>query len=286
MFGYVRPRPDTLSEEARAAYEAVYCGVCQAMGEYGLVSRLFLNYDFAFLAMVLSPAEAGCELCRRACPRHPIQGRAGCRQEAWLDTAAGESVILAWWKLRDNIRDGKPLTSLKARALCLLLRRGYRKARARWPAFDEAVSRLLSELSELEREGCPSIDRTADCFARLLSAAAPVTGDSGRDRATERLLYHLGRWVYLIDAVDDAEEDRREGRYNPALARFPAWSGEDRAYLRRSMDQSLSLAGAAFQLLPPSPWTAVVENILYSGLPGVEELVFSGQWRQAQRKSG
>jgi len=66
--------------------------------------------------------------------------------------------------------------------------------------------------------------------------------------------------------------------------RFPEWGQEEQSYLRRTMDHSLALAGAAFQLLERTEWSPVVENILYSGLPGVEELVFSGQWRDYQKR--
>ncbi len=285
MFGYVRARQDTLSCEAQRAYEAVYCGLCRSLGaRYGGVSRLFLNYDFAFLAMLLAPVDAVGACGRRRCPAHPIEGREDCGGGAWLELAGAESVVLAYWKLRDSAADEGFLRGLPARGLSRLLGPAYRQARENCPGFDSQVRELLDELGELEREGCPSIDRTADCFARLLKAAAPETGEQGRDRALGELLYHVGRWIYLVDAVDDLAEDKERGRFNPAAARFPAWNEEDKSYLRRTMDHSLTLAGAAFQLLEANPWTPVVENILYSGLPGVEELVFSGQWREYQKK--
>jgi len=285
MFGYVRARQDTLSQEGAARYEAVYCGLCRTLGErWGLTARLFLNYDFTFLAMLLAPRRCTDAVGCRRCALHPIAGKPACEGGAWLELAADESVILAYWKLRDTVEDSGWFKGLAARFLSLCLRRAYRGAKAACPAFDTQVEARLGELRELEGERCPSIDRTADCFARLLSAAAPVTGDAPRNRAMEQLLYHLGRWIYLVDGVDDLEEDRKAGRYNPVAARFPAWSEEDRAYLRRSMDQSLDLAGAAFQLLEPNPWYGVLENILYSGLPGVEELVFSGKWRDHQMR--
>lgn len=285
MFGYVRARWDTLPEKAAENYKAVYCGLCRAMGEkYGQFSRLFLNYDLTLLAMLLmEPEETPCVTCR-ACPRHPIQGRPSCHGGQWLDTAAGESVILTYWKLRDTVADESFFRGLGARCLSVLLRPAYRKAQKVYPGFDTQVVSLLEELRELEEEGCSSIDRTADCFARLLRAAAPVTGETGRDRALAEFLYHMGRWVYLIDAVDDLPEDRRRGRYNPVSARFGGWAEEDKTYLRKVMDHSLSLMGAAFELLPHNVCTPTVENIVYSGLPAVEELVFSGNWRKAQKK--
>lgn len=285
MFGYVRAREDTLPPGGWEAYQAVYCGLCHTMGRrYGAFSRNFLNYDFAFLAMLLAPVDAeSIQGCLR-CPLHPVRGKAVCPGGDWLNTAAGESVILTHWKLRDTAQDGGFGARLGARGLALALNRGYQRARAEFPDFDETAARLLAELRGLESEGCPSIDRTADCFARLLAAAAPRQGNGARARTLEQLLYHLGRWIYLMDGVDDLEEDRRAGRYNPVAARFPQWTTVDKAYLRQMMDHSLALAGAAFQLLAPNPWHGVLENILYSGLPGVEELVFSGQWREYQKR--
>ncbi len=280
MFGYVRVCQEALSTENKTRYEAAYCGLCRTMGaKYGPFTRFFLNYDFALLAMLLAPAGHECVTGRKPCPAHPVEGRACCSGGAWLEAAAGESVILTYWKLRDSVADSGPFRGLPARFLSFCLAGSYRKAKEDHPDFDAQVALLLDELSGLEGEKCPSIDRTADCFARLLRSAAPVTGDSRRDRAMGALLYHLGRWIYLIDGVDDLAEDQAAGRYNPVLARFPQWSEADKEYLRNTLDHSLSLAGAAFQLLEPNPWTPVVENILYSGLPGVEELVFSGKWR-------
>lgn len=284
MFGYVRAREDTLSSDVREAYAAAYCGLCHTLKKwYGTVPRLFLNYDFVFLAMLLAPEEGERAECEK-CILHPVKGRPACQGGEWLETAAGESVILTWWKLRDTVADGGFLSRLGARFLCLAMGPSYRKARAQYPEFDTRTARLLAELRELERAKCDSIDRTADCFARLLQGAAPLTGTEQIDRPRQQLLYHLGRWIYLIDAVDDLPTDKKTGSYNPVAERFPTWSEADQAYLRRNMDHSLDLAGAAFQLLPVDTWSTVIENILYSGLPTVEELVFSGKWREYQTK--
>ena len=281
MFGYVRARQDTMSASDRESYEAAYCGLCHQLGsKYGLVARMFLNYDFTFLAMVLAPADSDCKAECLVCPRHPIKGKRTCLPTPWLELAAGESVILTWWKLRDGVQDGGFWKALAGRFLCLLLRPAYGKAREAHPDFDRQTKALLEELSRLEGENCPSLDRTADCFARLLQGAVPESGNGDRNRVLAQLFYHLGRWIYLIDGVDDWKEDQKTGNYNPVLARFPEWTQEDREYLRHSLDLSLERVGAAFQLLEPTPYTGVLENVIYSGLPGVEDLVFSGKWRE------
>ncbi len=284
MFGYVRARWDTMPEAAAENYKAVYCGLCRTIGKrYGQFARLFLNYDFTLLAMLLMPEGEELRPVCRACPRHPLCGRTSCEGGQWLDTAAGESVILTYWKLRDTVADESFLRGLGARVLSAFLKPAYQKARRDYPGFDAQVSAALNELRKLEAEGCACIDYTADCFARLLRAAAPMTGEDSRDRAMAELLYHTGRWVYLVDAVDDLPEDQKAGRYNPVSARFGSWTEEDKSYLRHVIDHSLALAGAAYALLPPNACTPAVENIIYSGLPAVEELVFSGRWREAQK---
>ena len=287
MFGYVRARLDMLSPGEQEAYQAVYCGLCHTMGKrYGQISRLFLNYDFAFLAMLLAPEHIPCTEGCKGCPLHPIKGKPVCGEGHWLELAAGESVILTYWKLRDSVEDSGFFKGLAARFFSLCLRPAYRKAKRDHPEFDREVISLLNELGRLEQEKSPSLDRTADCFARLLKAAAPKRETETQDRALEQLLYHVGRWIYLIDGVDDLEDDQKNGNYNPVLARFPQWSGEDQAYLKTNLEHSLSLAGTAFQLLEPNAWTRVVENILFYGLPGVTELVFAGKWREYQKKRG
>ena len=132
----------------------------------------------------------------------------------------------------------------------------------------------------MERANCPSMDRAADTFARILQAAAPAEGEQGR--ILGQLLYHLGRWIYLADARDDLEEDVRLGRYNPVAARYGG-AGDDEA-LRLTMDHSLELMGAAFQLGNFGCRTPVLENIIYLGLPLVQRAVFDGSWAQIKKQ--
>ena len=95
-----------------------------------------------------------------------------------------------------------------------------------------------------------------------------------------QLLYHLGRWIYLMDGWDDWEDDRRQGRYNPLDARFQGRAREERDYLNTTAAHSLRLAGSAAELLELAEWTPVVENVLYTGLPAVQNAVLDGRWKE------
>lgn len=281
MFGYVRPVRPELKCRDYELYRATYCGLCRCLRRrYGLIAPMLLNFDFTFLALLLWEPEETFTPCRGRCHGNPLRKRPMCPDSPALELAADESMILSWWKLRDSVADDGFWGSLPARALSAALGPAYRKAARLRPEFDRTVRSCLEELAALERENCTSLDRTADTFARLLRSAAPVDGERGR--VLSQLLYHLGRWIYLADARDDLEEDKLSGRYNPAAARYGP-QGDDEA-LRLTMDNSLAQIGAALQLGSFGCRTALLENIVYLGLPAVEQAVFDGTWSEIKKQ--
>lgn len=284
MFGYVRPLTAELRVRELEDYKAVYCGLCRTMGKrHGFLARFTLNYDFTFLAMALAPGPVPCEISHRRCPVHPFRKRKMCRPMPALELAADESLILSYQKLRDDVADDGFFRGLPARAAALFLRSAYRRAAAAKPEFDQKVTNCLNELHTMESEGCPSMDRPADAFARILQAAAPDTGDDTRDRALGQMLYHVGRWIYLIDAWDDLERDRRSGSYNPINARYEGQAEEHIREVRTTLLHSRNLAASAYELTKAERWDGILCNILYLGLPAVEELVLTKRWRKNQR---
>ncbi|MCD8354518.1 MAG: DUF5685 family protein [Clostridiales bacterium] len=286
MFGYVLPLREELKVKDWERYRAVYCGLCHTMGrQCGQLSRLLLSYDFTFLALLLG---AGDDQHRRRCPVAPCRGRNCCATSAALELAADECMILTWWKLRDQVQDESFFKGLGARLLSRVFRRAYRRAQRRRPDFDRLADRQLDALHRLEAERCPSLDRPADAFAKILAGAVPPTGDTGRDRATEQLLYHVGRWIYLTDAWDDLAEDLEQGSYNPILLRYgldkvPDPDGPEGQQLRVTLTHSVNLALSALPLLEETENTPILENILWGGLPLVQRLVLSGKWKQQKR---
>lgn len=75
------------------------------------------------------------------------------------------------------------------------------------------------------------MDQAADAFAVLLERSADQVEHEVQRRVLAQMLYHLGRWIYLIDAADDLKKDARSGNYNPVALRFGlrAVSGPRRA---------------------------------------------------------
>lgn len=287
MHGYVRPPLGTLPREEAERFRRAYCGLCHALGQrYGLTERFILNYDFTYLAILLSDGEEP-EPAMARCPVSPLRRRDFQPQTPALALAADESVILAWWQARDGVADHGAVKGLKYRAGCAALTRAYRKAAEQRPGFDRAVRRQLDVLGALERDRCPSLDAPADAFAALLAAGAAEVDDPIRRRVLEQLLYHLGRWVYLVDAADDLKEDAASGNYNPVALRFGlkdgVWTAEARAEFTATLDHSIHMMTTAFELWDFGVWRPLLEATLYESLFQVGCAVLDGNFRAVIR---
>ena len=288
MFGYVRPRRDELKIRDDETYRAVYCGLCRALSrKYGFRARFLVNYDMTFLYLlresVREPAEQ--RACR--CPAR-ICGKERCVcDDAGYDSVAAFNVILSWHKLRDNVRDNGFFRALPYRAASLLLRRAYRRAAAEAPEFDRLAREELDRLHRLEEEKSPSIDATADAFARLTAGCAAGLEEETVRRPAEIVLYQVGRFIYLADALDDLAGDCRRDAYNPLRYRFEVRDGTltqaDQDYLTQLTDVSVNLAGAALELIPAKSYRQLLENILYLGLPAVFAAVRQGVFHSRKK---
>ena len=284
MFGYVRPPLEALPQQEADRFRRAYCGLCHTLGRrYGPAARMILNYDFTYLAILLSdPAEAA--PCRRRCVSSPIRPRDYQPATPALELAADESVILAWWQLRDGVADHGFWKGLGYRGGAAALGPAYWRAVAARPDFDARVRRQLAALADLEKARCPSMDAAADTFAQLLAAAAADVTDPVRRRVLEQMLYHLGRWVYLIDAADDLEKDAASGNYNPVALRYGLtdgkWDEESRQAFARTLDHSVHMIATAFELWDFGVWRPLLESTVYTALFAVGRAVLEGTFHR------
>ncbi len=281
MFGYVRPLRCELRVREDETFRAVYCGLCHTLKqEYGFAARFILNYDFTFLAMVLTKTGGACQ---KRCVASPLRKKKVALRDPGLSSAAAASVICTWWKLCDEIRDQTGIRRLGARAVRLLFRRPYRRAKEKLAGYDRMLEQSVAALQALEERKETSMDAAADTFAGSLGELALLAPEEER-RPLRELFYHIGRWIYLMDAADDLKEDLASGNYNPLALRYGLTAAPLKGEALKSLDvtarHSLYLASTAWALLPPRPCGAIIENILCYGLPTVQRQVLSGTYRK------
>ena len=283
MFGYVKIRRGELRVREYEYYRASYCGLCRSMGKCtGQCSRFALSYDFAFLANVrMALAGTVPQFRRRRCVAHPLHKRTMLEPNDELMYCADAAAVLAFEKCRDDVSDERGWRRFRARMRLLFFRGAYRRARKRVPELAAIVREKLAELRELEREKRPSADAPAAIFGDLLAAIVAFRQTGEKARLAEAIGRQTGRFIYLVDAIDDLDEDAKRQRYNPLLLLFGKKpDDEERAGLRDALLATLSDLETAIDLLEDPACAErreVLRNILYLGMPATVQRVLYGE---------
>lgn len=282
MFGYVQPLKPELKIKEYEAFKGYYCGLCKTIGEkYTHGARFMLNYDCAVLFLLLSSmSDDAAEVKKETCVAHPVKKRIIVRTPQ-AEYAAAVNVMLGYAKIEDTALDEK---KLYARLLALLYRRVGKKAEGQHEALAEHFAQRLAGLHVLEKQDCKDIDAVADEFARLLAAVFSEAPYDFIDEMTKRALWHfgynLGRWIYIADAVNDIEKDKKSGSYNVYLQRdikdITALRESIREEASFNLKMSLAEAVKAYELLDIKRDKPLLDNIMYLGLAKKTEDVLKG----------
>lgn len=268
MFGYVKPYNPELRVRELEEYKAVYCGLCKQLGRsFGVFARFTLSYDFAFLAMLKTALDS--EICpeteRCACIAHPFCKRIRVRENAAMQMAARAAMISVYYKLLDDRGDEGFFRRIGAVLLLPFAKRARRKALAfaDGAAADEAAAKMSAAQAQLEAEKCQIPDAAAEPTANFLAAVLKNCAATAEQAAVlERFGYLLGRYVYLYDALDDLEDDRRRGRYNPFLYA----GGEAAIAAKNALFLTTAELSDDFDLLELHRYEGILENIIRIGL--------------------
>ena len=261
MFGYVNISRKELEDSRQKRFNSVYCGVCRRIREQsGQLSRLGLRNDIAFLSTLLmslyEPEETS---GRNACHLHPITKR------PWVDNefiryGADMNVALACYKARDDWQDDQKPT---AKAMAGVFGKNMPRIEESYPRQCAAIAGCIADLSRLEQENCPSPDETANCFGRLMAELFVVREDFWSPTLRE-LGFHLGRFIYLLDAAVDFEKDKKHGKYNPYLAM--GMENADWARWEDYLVLTMAKCTESYERLPLVQDKDILDNVLYSGV--------------------
>jgi len=263
MFGYVIPDHTALSPEAQARYRTAYCGLCRRIGAlHGLRGRFTLSYDLTFLNLLLSSlyeGETPCVTDHSRCPVH-LLGGVDWRASGPTDYCADMSVALHYYNAQDKWQDDRNLLALgyeKALEGC------RREAEQRYPRQCQSIRRCLDRLAAYEAAGSEDLDAVSGCFGELMAELFDYKQDHWSPELRS-LGFHLGKFIYLLDAYDDLLRDKRRGAYNPlrTLSTRPGYEEE----MKEIFELLLAHCSRSFERLPCVEDADLLRNILYSGV--------------------
>ena len=286
MFGYVKVNNAELKVKENELYRSTYCGLCRTMGKCtGQCSRMTLNYDFVFLALVrlvLEGRESQVEFERRRCLVHPIKKRNMMKPNPALNYSAYAAALLNFHKLLDDIADEKGAKRFAARVLRPFFKGAAKKAhRKSFGELDEKIRSGLSALSECEKKQLPSVDTPAELFGNILGDIMSFGLEGSRARIAYSLGRSVGAWIYIADALDDLESDKKKGRYNPILLLYGGETPTDESldWISVALKNHLYEATDALDLMEFESESVknILVNILVLGMPAKIESIISGK---------
>lgn len=291
MYGYIRVDKPECKIREYEYYRGVYCGLCRALGKCGgAPARFTLNYDFTFFALArMAVTGEKPVFSRRRCVAHPFARHIEAKPNDALACSAAASLLLAYEKNRDDIADEKGARRFRARLLAPVLRGFSRRPSREWRELEKTIAGHLRRLSEMEKNPPLSVDRPAEIFGNLMADILSFALDGEQGRIAAAIGMAVGKWVYLIDVLDDLEEDVKRGRYNPIATVFGDKPLDEagKEELRVALLSCLGEAERAFDLIeyPDRDMKNVIENHLYLGMPGIIREILSKKENLSDERS-
>ncbi|MDO4478949.1 MAG: DUF5685 family protein [Lachnospiraceae bacterium] len=261
MFGYIVANQEELKLKDIKRYRSFYCGLCRVLKKkFGMKGQLTLSYDMTFLVMLLTALyEVPAQFEKRHCVMHPVE-KHEMRFNEISEYAADMEILLAYYKGRDDWMDEK---SLKGRALEKALTKQARLVHEKWPRQSAAIADYIRRLDKAEKSGESDLDKVAGYTGMMMGELFCYREDEWASEM-KRMGFFMGKFIYLMDAYEDLEKDRKKHNYNP-------WeSYSDRpdfdALVENTLTMMLADAARAFEILPIVQDVDILRNILYSGV--------------------
>lgn len=270
MFGYVYIDKPELKIKDYEAYRGIYCSLCKTLGkEYSVFARFVLNYDCTFLSLFLmSRSSTCCGFKQGRCPFNPAKKCSyTVNADEELKKGAALTVISSYYKLLDNITDGGFFKKIGCSLVRPFFAAWHNKAKKNFPEYENAVREMYLSQLKCEKSEEPCLDMAAEPTAKMLEAVFKIEAKNESEAlALAQLGYHLGRWIYLMDAAADIDEDFKSGNFNPFLLKFKSVENVDLKEVDGIISQSYFLLTKAYELIDKHRFHDILDNIIYSGL--------------------
>ena len=279
MFGYVVLNKPEIKFKDFDLYRSFYCGLCRELKEkYGISGQISLTYDMTFVVILLSalyepPTQKG----GTRCILHPVSKQT-VRRNKVTEYAADMNVLLTYYKCRDDWDDEKKLTAL---GYSKVLQGKVQKLDGKYPEKSRQIQKYLAKLSEMEKAGEKDIDKMSGCSGKIMAEIMAWKSDVWED-ALRRMGFFLGKFIYILDAYDDLEEDIKNKNYNPFSGQYIMETFDEQ--VRQLLIMMMAQTCREFEKLPVIKYTDILRNILYSGVWVRFEMIHKQREESGEKK--
>ncbi len=182
----------------------------------------------------------------------------------YTDYCADMNILLSYYHcLDDKLDDG----SIRGYAGTLFYDKVHKQTKRLYKRQARKISVCLKKLNELEKDKDTKIFDAADCFGWLL-AEIMCFKKGYFEKEVKKFGFHLGRFVYIMDAFDDIRDDIAKNRFNPLKKMYFLCDDTDvfNKKVYEILISEMSEACAEFEKLPCVGYIDILRNILYAGV--------------------
>ena len=261
MFGYVIANKPELKIKEFDVYQGYYCGMCKSLKrQYGNIDRLTLNYDLTFVSLLLSSLSFDEPLMKECrCVLHPLSKHKEI-SDKYVDFGADMSIVLSYFKCKDDWDDER-----KKSAGCLkaVLNGAFKKVKNKYPDLILKIEDCLNESAQLEKNNTDSIDEIANQTGKMMAEILSYENNEWKETLYQ-LGFYLGKYIYIMDAYEDIEDDMKHDSFNILKARKDDENFEE--WIESILSMLMTKVCEEFERLPIIDNYDLLRNILYSGI--------------------
>ena len=264
MFGYINVNREELSEEGLKIYQSYYCGLCQELKRrFGRKGQMLLNYDITFLILLLTGLY---EVEEREkdfiCPLHPMKKRLQRRNEI-TRYAADMNVLLSAKNFQDDWIDDHSYTK---KALYRLFQKDYERIRRNYPRQEKAIVDSIERLSMAEKRKEQNVDAVAGLTGEMLGEIFGWKEDDVWAEELRCMGFYMGKYIYLMDAYEDAAKDAKNHKYNVLNCMSYDEEEDFETFSKLILTSMMAECAKSFERLPILLHADICRNVLYSGV--------------------
>ncbi len=268
MFGYINVQKNTLKKGQYGLWHTFLCGLCMSLKEmYGNKARLTANFDVNFLNVLLhSVTDTQAQIKMDFCATSPLKKRSIMQRDFITDKIATANILLLRLNAEDDVKDE---LSLAKRIAVWALKKPYLSAKTAAIELDAKIRSLYQQLLTAEKQNDGNIDKVCHYSAQILVEVALYVLDGKLNSELISLCYNVGKWIYLIDALDDLKRDFKKHNYNPLIAWLDNFTDaksfvtKNREALEFLFFATLNKIAENFNNLNLNAYSCVLKNIIY-----------------------
>ncbi len=286
MFGYIIPLKNELKVKDFNKFRTYYCSICSEIkNKFGNIPRFGLNYDTTFFAILLdglSPKKP--KSFASSCVRHPLEKRKFFYSNA-INYSSDLNISLIYYKLLDDKLDNKTILP----SLLLKILYPYYK-KVTFKNIDNILNENLTKLHTIEKNSSKySLDEICHPFSDIIGRILkeyPYEINEDNTLTRNNLYsfgYSFGKWIYLIDALDDLKSDMQSNiSFNPIEKSFNINNLPYESFIKSIKSDIdfllialISSCEEKLKKLPLNKNQEIIENVINLGLMDVYTNIFT-----------